>query len=63
MIPPPLVAHNNGSDHGSVADDVGMNLIQSQEEVGGDFARGRHEIVIGNSVPLISLLTSSHMHP
>ena len=55
MIPPPLVAHNNGSDHRSVADDAETNVIQSQEEVGGDFDGGRHEIIIGNSVLLISM--------
>ena len=64
MIPPPLAAHNSGSDHGSVADDMGMNLIQSQEEVGGSFDSGRHEIVyvVGSrlSASLISSLTSPH---
>ena len=63
MIPTSLAVHNNGSDHRSVADDVGTNLIQSQEEVGGDFDGGRHEIVIGSSVPSISMSLFTSPHP
>ena len=39
-----------------LADDGGMN--QSQEEVGGDYARGRHEIVLGNATIVVDVSPS-----
>ena len=51
IIPLPSLSPHVIDSGSGLADDVGMNLIQlrSQEEEGGDYARGRHEIVLGNA--------------
>ena len=47
-IPPSFTVLN--SQGRGLAGDGGMNQIQqSQEEMGGNYARGRHEIVLGNA--------------
>ena len=54
-IPPSLGVHINSQGPGLAAGDVEMNLIaQPQEEVGGYYARGRHEIVVGNATIVVN---------
>ena len=47
MIPLSLSAHN------SQGPGAGVGMNPSQEEVGGNYARGRHEIVLGNATIVI----------
>ena len=56
-----LLPHNSGS---GLVGEMGMDLVpeQSQEEEGGDSARGRHEIVLGNATITVYYHVESPSH-
>ena len=61
VIPLPSLSPHVIDSGSRLAGDVGMNPIQqSQEEEGGDHARGRHEIVLGNGT--ITVYVESPLH-